>query len=87
MVMTLPGFVESVISWVQEKELQNDLNEQFRQKHPWLHPSLTLAKIRKTKRQFLDVTAKLVCSNRTCCFADMSLMMSLQLHVMWSSGS
>jgi hypothetical protein len=58
--MTLPGFVESVISWVHEKELRAELNKQFQLKHPWLHPTLTLSKIRKIKRLFLDVTSKLV---------------------------
>ena len=57
--MTLPGFMESVIAWVQESEYRKELNEAFRLKHPDLPPRLTLSKIRKIKRLFLDVTKSL----------------------------
>jgi hypothetical protein len=58
-VMTLPGFMESVIAWVQESEYLKELNEQFKLKHPNLPASLSLSKIRKMKRLFLETTTHL----------------------------
>lgn len=58
-VMTLPGFMESVIGWVHERELRAELNAQFRVKHPDLPETLSLSKIRKCKRLLLDVTREL----------------------------
>ncbi len=59
--------MSSIISWVQARELRAELNEQFRLKHPHLHPSLTLSKIRKIKQLILEVTTQLdlgtVCIN------------------------
>ena len=54
-VMNLPCFMGTVIGWVKEKELRKELNQQFRIKHEWLHPSLTLSKIRKIKQLMIAV--------------------------------
>ncbi len=51
--------MSSIISWVQARELRAEINEQFRLKHPHLHPSLTLSKIRKIKQLLLEVTTQL----------------------------
>eukprot|EP00455_Lapot_gusevi_P057424 TRINITY_DN9787_c0_g2_i1.p1 TRINITY_DN9787_c0_g2~~TRINITY_DN9787_c0_g2_i1.p1 ORF type:complete len:548 (-),score=52.56 TRINITY_DN9787_c0_g2_i1:79-1722(-) len=58
-VMNLPGFMVSVIGWVEARELRQELNQQFRQKHSWLHPSLSLSKIRKLKQKILEITREL----------------------------
>lgn len=41
--------VFSVILFVNPKQLKDELNRQFREKHPELPPSLTLSKIRSLK--------------------------------------
>ncbi|KAG5178671.1 hypothetical protein JKP88DRAFT_261391 [Tribonema minus] len=43
----------SVLQYVKPKDLKEDLNRQFRDRHPDLPPSLTLSKIRSIKRQAL----------------------------------
>lgn len=45
--------VSSVILYVNDKDLKEELNQQFRDKHPQLPPSLTLSKIRKLKKTAL----------------------------------
>ena len=45
--------VSSVILFVNEKNLKQSLNEQFRERHPQLPPSLTLSKIRNLKKSAL----------------------------------
>jgi len=45
--------ISSIILFVNKKELKDSLNEQFREKHPNLPPSLTLSKIRNLKKQAL----------------------------------
>lgn len=54
-VMNLPGFMASVISYVKDKDLKDELNAHFRVKHPWLPPNLTLSKLRKLKSLLLRV--------------------------------
>ncbi|CAM9215945.1 unnamed protein product [Phaeothamnion confervicola] len=43
----------SVLLFVKPRELKEELNRQFRERHPSLPPSLTLSKIRALKRQAL----------------------------------
>eukprot|EP01041_Mallomonas_annulata_P009802 gene9802-20391_t len=45
--------VSSIISFVNDHDLRQSLNEQFREKHPLLPPSLTLSKIRNLKKSAL----------------------------------
>lgn len=45
--------VSSVILYVNEQELEASLNEQFRERHPTLPPSLTLSRIRELKKAVL----------------------------------
>lgn len=45
--------ISSVILFVKKQELKESLNEQFRERHPHLPPSLTLSKIRNLKKQAL----------------------------------
>lgn len=42
--------LSSIILFVNKKELENSLNEQFRESHPNLPPSLTLSRIRNIKK-------------------------------------
>jgi hypothetical protein len=46
---SLGPVVFSVILFVNPKQLKEELNKQFRDKNPDLHPSLTLSKIRSLK--------------------------------------
>lgn len=48
-----PHQVSSVLLFVKPRVLKDELNTQFREKHPSLPPSLTLSKIRSLKRQAL----------------------------------
>lgn len=45
--------VSSVIQYTNEKHLKQNLNDQFRERHPQLPPSLTLSKIRNLKKSAL----------------------------------
>ena len=54
----LPGLMISVVPYVAPKEVKRQLNEQFRQRHEELHPSLTLGRIRGLKRTMLGVASE-----------------------------
>eukprot|EP01038_Epipyxis_sp_PR26KG_P012988 gene12988-17416_t len=45
--------ISSIILFANEKELKASLNEEFRERHPHLPPSLTLSRIRKLKKRIL----------------------------------
>jgi hypothetical protein len=45
--------MSSIILYVNKKELKQSLNEQFRERHPQLPPSLTISKIRNLKKSAL----------------------------------
>ncbi len=45
--------ISSIILYVNEHELKVSLNEQFRERHPQLPPSLTLSRIRNLKKKIL----------------------------------
>lgn len=45
--------LSSMILYVNDKDLKNELNQMFRDKHPQLPPSLTLSKIRNIKKSAL----------------------------------
>lgn len=49
----LGPIISSVILFVNDKTLKNSLNEQFRERHPQLPPSLTVSKIRNLKKSAL----------------------------------
>lgn len=48
-VIALPGYLGSLVHFIRAEDLKKELNDQFRQIHPTLEPSLTLSKIRKLK--------------------------------------
>lgn len=52
-VMNLPGLISSTVPFMKKKELETDLNDQFREKHP--NCQLSLSKIRSLKRKMLRV--------------------------------
>lgn len=54
-VVTLPGYMVSVIQYAKASDLKNELNIQFRQKHENLDPEMTLSKIRNLKMRILRV--------------------------------
>jgi hypothetical protein len=45
--------ISSIIHFVNKSELKESLNEQFRERHPTLPPSLTISKIRNLKKETL----------------------------------
>ena len=52
-IMHLPGLISSTVPFIKKRELEIDLNEQFREKHPNIN--LTLSKIRSLKKKMLRV--------------------------------
>ena len=54
-VIALPCYMGSVIQYTRPTDLKQELNDQFRQKHPDLDPSLTLSKIRNLKAALLEI--------------------------------
>ena len=58
-VLALPSFLGSISHYISGVELKKELNDQFRQKHPDLHPSITLSKIRSLKQNLLDTALTL----------------------------
>jgi hypothetical protein len=56
-LMNLPSFLSSVISYVTDEELREEINYQFRLQHPWIDPSMSLTKIRKIKLMFSQLAA------------------------------
>lgn len=55
-VITLPSFVSSISHYAGEEELKKDLNERFRQMHPYFDGSMTLSKIRNLKDALLKAS-------------------------------
>jgi hypothetical protein len=51
--------VSSIILFANVDELKEDLNDQFREKHPYLPPSLTISKIRNLKKSALIISYKM----------------------------
>lgn len=54
-VMGLQGLTISVIPFVNPKKSKEELNDQFHELHPWIHPSLTQSKIRNLKADLFSV--------------------------------
>jgi hypothetical protein len=52
-VVNLSGFISSIVHYADEDEIKKELNERFGQMHPYIHPSLSLSKIRNLKRNLL----------------------------------
>jgi len=59
LVMNLHGMMSSILSFVKASDVKQELNNQFREKHPWLHPSMSLSKIRRIKRLMTTVGREL----------------------------
>lgn len=64
-VMLMPAYHVSLIPFVKPKKLKEELNEQFRARHPNLHESMTLSKLRNLKEQLVLMCIK-------CKFLDIS---------------
>lgn len=59
-VLSLPGFMESVVFFVKQEDLKRELNDKFRLKHEWLtDSSVTLSNIRRIRRAYLSVAWEL----------------------------
>lgn len=58
-MLALPSFLGSISHYTSGLELKRELNDQFRQKHPDIHPSLTLSQIRSLKQHLLDTALEL----------------------------
>ena len=56
-ILAMAGLRSSVISFVRGKQLKRELNEQFRLTHEWLHPSMSLSKLRRCKLLLLTAGA------------------------------
>ncbi len=54
-VIALPGYLASIGHFTRSEELKRELNEQFRQIHPTIDPSLSLSKIRNLKQSLIKV--------------------------------
>lgn len=64
-MINLPGLLISNIPFVKSKELKNELNEQFRERHgeygpSSLDPSITLSKIRHLKGEMMNVLSSTI---------------------------
>lgn len=58
-VLNLPGYISSIISYTRHSELKDELNERFRARHEWIDPTMSLSKIRKLKRLMLHIGQEL----------------------------
>lgn len=58
-VFALPAYLGSISHFIRKEELKKELNEQFRQAHPGLDPSLSLSKIRNLKANLVRVSEAL----------------------------
>ncbi len=54
-VITLPGFMGSILQYSRPVDIKKELNEHFRTTHPNVDSSLTLSQIRKIKTKLLEV--------------------------------
>lgn len=54
-IIALPSYIVSVIPYSKPSELRKELNDQFRQEHPYLDSSISLSKIRNLKTDMLNV--------------------------------
>lgn len=54
-LMNLPFSLGSIIHYVRPSELKRELNEQFREAHPDLDPTMTLSKLRKLKQDLIKI--------------------------------
>ena len=55
-VITLPSYMVSIIQSARASDLKQELNDQFKQRHENLDPTLTLSKIRNLKLSLLQVS-------------------------------
>lgn len=52
-IVNLSGYISSIIHYAGEDEIKRELNERFAEMHPYIHPSMSLSKIRNLKRTLL----------------------------------
>eukprot|EP00397_Hematodinium_sp_SG-2012_P023075 GEMP01023953.1.p1 GENE.GEMP01023953.1~~GEMP01023953.1.p1 ORF type:complete len:616 (+),score=115.02 GEMP01023953.1:58-1848(+) len=55
-MLSLESYTVSIIPFMRPKRLKEELNDYFAKKHPWLHKSLTLSKLRNLKRDLLNIS-------------------------------
>lgn len=58
-VVTMPSFISSINHYAAEEEIKKELNDRFRQLHPYLEPSITLSMIRNLKTSLLKLSLML----------------------------
>jgi hypothetical protein len=61
-VITLPSYISSIIQYARPSQLKQELNEQFRQRHPDIEAGLTLSKIRNLKTSMVETALSMVLS-------------------------
>ncbi|ORY07826.1 cyclin-like protein [Basidiobolus meristosporus CBS 931.73] len=54
-VISLPGFMGSIIQFTKPAELKKEINDHFRQTHPTVDSELTLSKIRSLKNKLVTI--------------------------------
>lgn len=52
----LEAYQVSVIPFVRPRHLKEELNDQFRCRHPWLHSSISLSKLRNLQKDLREIT-------------------------------
>ncbi|KAI8049668.1 hypothetical protein BDF22DRAFT_698147 [Syncephalis plumigaleata] len=57
-VISLPSMMSSTVQFVKPSDLKRELNEQFRQTHPYLDEKMTLSKIRSLKTCLLSIATE-----------------------------
>jgi len=55
-VLQLESYQVSVIPFVRPRRLKEELNNQFRCRHPEIHPSITLSKLRNLQKDLREIT-------------------------------
>ena len=58
-IMNLPGFMESVISYRNKRELKRELNDKFQSNHEWMVQNITLSKIRRMRKILVSIIVEL----------------------------
>jgi len=54
-VMNLPSLRESIIPFVRPGVIKDEVNELFKEKHPWIQTGVSLHKLRKLKKRLVDI--------------------------------
>lgn len=60
-IVNLTGYISSVIHYAGDEEIKRELNDLFTEMHPYIHPSMSLSKIRNLKRTLLKAAMSCGC--------------------------